>query len=86
MDSLQNLTRWREYKKILDNYMLLVFPREGYDGGELVHHPSVTILKTPILEISSTFIRQCVKEGRDVRHFMPEKAFLYMRKQGFYQE
>ena len=86
MDSLQNLTRWREYKKILDNYMLLVFPREGYDGGELVHHPSVTILKTPILEISSTFIRQSVKEGRDVRHFMPEKAFLYMRKQGFYQE
>ena len=86
MDSLQNLTRWREYKKILDNYMLLVFPREGYDGGELVHHPSVTILKTPILEISYTFIRQCVKEGRDVRHFMPEKAFLYMRKQGFYQE
>lgn len=86
MDSLQNLTRWREYKKILDNYMLLVFPREGYDGGELVHHQSVTILKTPILEISSTFIRQCVKEGRDVRHFMPEKAFLYMRKQGFYQE
>jgi len=86
MDSLQNLTRWREYKKILDNYKLLVFPREGYDGGVLVHHPSVTILKTPILEISSTFIRQCVKEGRDVRHFMPEKAFLYMRKQGFYQE
>ena len=86
MDSLQNLHRWREYQKILDNYQLLVFPREGYDGGELVNHPSVTILKTPILEISSTFIRQCVKEGRDVRHFMPEKAYLYMRDQGFYRE
>lgn len=86
MDSLQNLTRWREYQKILDNYKLLVFPREGYDGGELVHHPSVTILETPILEISSTFIRQCVKEGHDVRHFMPEKAFLYMQEQCFYRE
>lgn len=77
MDSLQNLHRWREYQRILDNYKLLVFPRAGYDGGELVDHPSVTILKTPILEVSSTFIRQCVKEGRDVRHFMPEKAFAY---------
>ena len=84
MDSLQNLKNWREYQKILDNYELLVFPREGYDGGELANYPSVTILKTPILEISSTFIRQCIKEGRDVRHFMPEKAFLYMKEHGFY--
>ena len=85
MDSLQNMKNWREYQKILDNYELLVFPREGYDGGELINYPSVTVLRTPILEISSTFIRQCVKEGRDVRHFMPEKAFLYMKEQRFYE-
>ena len=85
MDSLQNLHHWREYQRILDNYELLVFPREGYDGGELVNHPSVTVLKTPILEISSTFIRQCIKEGRDVRHFVPEQAFLYMRQYRFYE-
>lgn len=84
MDSLQNLNRWYQYQSILDNYELLVFPREGYDGGELIDHPSVTVLKTPILEISSTFIRQCVKEGRDVRHFMPEKAFQYLQENGFY--
>jgi nicotinate-nucleotide adenylyltransferase len=85
MDSLQNLKNWREYQKILDNYELLVFPREGYDGGELINYPSVTVLKTPIIEISSTFIRQCIKEGRDVRHFMPEKAFVYMKENKFYE-
>ena len=85
MDSLQNFKNWREYQRILDNYELLVFPREGYDGGELINYPSVTVLKTPILEISSTFIRQCIKEGRDVRHFMPEKAFDYMKESGFYK-
>jgi len=85
MDSLQNLKNWREYQKILDNYELLVFPREGYDGGELVNYPSVSILKTPIVEVSSTFIRECVKEGRDVRHFMPEKAFQYMQEHHFYE-
>lgn len=84
MDSLQNFKNWREYQKILDNYELLVFPREGYDGGDLVDYPSVNILKTPILEISSTFIRQCIKEGRDVRHFMPEKAFNYLKQNRFY--
>ena len=85
MDSLQNLRNWREYQRILDNFELLVFPREGYDGGELAKYPSVNILQTPIVEVSSTFIRNCVKEGRDVRHFMPEKAFRYMQEHHFYE-
>ena len=85
MDSLQNLKNWREYQKILDNYELLVFPREGFDGGELINYPSVNVLKTPIIEVSSTFIRNCVKEGRDMRHFMPEKAFQYMNENRFYK-
>lgn len=85
MDSLQNFKHWRDYQKILDNYELLVFLREGYDGGDLADYPSVTVLKTPILEISSTFIRQCIKEGRDVRHFVPERAFKYMKQHGFYE-
>ena len=85
MDSLQNFRNWRDYQRILDNYELLVFPREGYDGGDLIDYPSVTVLKTPILEISSTFIRQCIKEGRDVRHFMPVKAFEYMKENQFFR-
>ena len=85
MDSLQNLSHWREYEKILEDYRLIVFPRKGYDGGALASPPSVTIVETPLIEISSTFIRRCVKEGRDVRHFMPEKAFRYMTALGFYR-
>lgn len=86
MDSLQNLPRWREYEAILNDFGLIVFPRNGYDGGELASHPAVTIVKTPLIEISSTFIRKCVKEGRDVRHFMPEQAFRYMKEKRFYRE
>lgn len=78
MDSLENIHRWREYQAILDGYELLVFPRKGYDGGELIQHPHVKVLETPVIEVSSTFIRKCLKEGRDVRHFMPEKAYQYL--------
>lgn len=82
MDSLQGFPRWREYQAILDGYELLVFPRKGYDGGELLHHPHVKVLETPIVEVSSTFIRQCLREGRDVRHLMPEKAYQYLISSG----
>ena len=78
MDSLQGLHRWREYQAILDNYELLVFPRKGYDGGDLIHHPHVKVLETPVIEVSSTFIRNSMKGGKDVRHFMPEKAYQYL--------
>lgn len=82
MDSLQGMTRWREYQAILDNYQLLVFPRKGYDGGELIHHPHVKVLETPVVEVSSTFIRNSMKAGKDVRHFMPEKAYQYLISSG----
>ena len=82
MDSLQGLPRWREYQAILDHYELLVFPRKGYDGGELIHHPHVKVLETPVIEVSSTFIRNSMKAGKDVRHFMPEKAYQYLISSG----
>lgn len=78
MDSLQDLHRWKEYQAILDGYELLVFPRKGYDGGDLIHHPHVKVLETPIIEVSSTFIRNSMREGKDVRHFMPERAYQYL--------
>jgi nicotinate-nucleotide adenylyltransferase len=82
MDSLQGLPHWREYQAILDHYELLVFPRKGYDGGELIHHPHVKVLETPVIEVSSTFIRNSMKAGKNVRHFMPEKAYQYLISSG----
>ena len=82
MDSLQGMHRWREYQAILDGYELLVFPRKGYDGGELIHHPHVKVLETPVIEVSSTFIRNSMKADKDVRHFMPEKAYQYLISSG----
>lgn len=78
MDSLESLPRWREAEAIIEGYELLVFPRKGYEGGAWRHHPHVTVLETPVIEVSSTFIRNCLKEGRDVRHFMPAKAYDYL--------
>ena len=81
MDSLQNLDKWKDYEKILENYPILVFPRKGYDGGELIKHPSVRVVETPIIELSSTFIRNCI----NVRHFIPENAYNYLINNNLYK-
>lgn len=85
MDSLQNLDKWKDYEKILENYPILVFPRKGYDGGELIKHPSVRVVETPIIELSSTFIRNCIADNISVRHFMPENAYNYLTNNNLYK-
>lgn len=85
MDSLQNLDKWKDYEKILENYPILVFPRKGYDGGELIKHPSVRVVETPIIELSSTFIRNCIANNINVRHFIPENAYNYLINNNLYK-
>lgn len=69
-DNWMLFSRWREAARILAENRVLVYPRPGYpvDGAAL---PSgVTLSSAPVFEISSTFIRQALEEGRDVRYFL----------------
>lgn len=85
MDNLAGFQKWKNAQEILDNYHLLVYPRKGYEGGELVNHKSVSIINAPEIEISSSFIRTAVAENKDVRYFMPEKSYNYMIDMNFYK-
>ena len=85
-DNLVNFDKWKNSQVILDNYNLLVFPRSGYDGEKYKNHPSVTILKTPLFDVSGSFIRDSISQGKDVRFFMPEKAFTYLDEMNFYKK
>lgn len=51
---------------------------------ELMKHPSITLINAPLLEISSTFIRHSIREGKDVRFFMPELTWQYIEEMHFY--
>ena len=84
-DNLINFHKWKNYQVILDNYKLLVYPRKGYDGGDMLNHKSIQIIDAPEIEISSTFIRKAVAEGKDIRHFMPERSYKYMIDMNFYK-
>lgn len=52
--------------------------------NDLLNHPSITLLKAPMMEISSSFIRQSIKLGKDVRFFMPYPTWQYIDEFHFY--
>ena len=62
--------RWRESERILATTPLIVYPRPGYPVDPQTLPPTVRMTSAPVFEISSTFIRQAIAEGRDIRYFL----------------
>ena len=84
MDNIENFHKWKNYEMILKYHHLLVYPRKGYESNELVNHPSVKVVNAPEIEVSSTFIREAIAEGRDVRYFLPKDVYKYIIDMHFY--
>lgn len=84
-DNLALFERWRESEWIAKNYRLAVYPRPG-SGLEVPKQwkQSVDLYdEAPMLEVSSTFIRNSIKEGKDVRFFLPEPVREMMKEMKF---
>lgn len=90
-DQLPGFHNWKNPEQILEKYKILVYPRheKGRDTKrvtryDLVNHPSITLVQAPMMEISSTFIRTSIKQGKDVRFYMPELTWQYIDEMHFY--
>ncbi|GHT38861.1 putative nicotinate-nucleotide adenylyltransferase [Bacteroidia bacterium] len=84
-DNWATFHRWKDYQLILKNFKVLIYPRRGSDRIQL-HHPNVRLCKgAPKIEISSTFIREAIAKGKDVRFYMPPGLFQEVVDSGFIQ-
>ncbi|MBS1764050.1 MAG: nicotinate-nucleotide adenylyltransferase [Bacteroidetes bacterium] len=85
-DNLHTFHKWKNYEQILQYYSIYVYPRPGYDGGDFKNHPKIKFIDAPLMEISSTFIRNAIKSKKDVRFMMPEKVADYIDEMNFYRK
>ena len=83
-DNLQNFHKWKNYEQILEDYSIYIYPRPGYEiSGS---HKNIHVIEgVPQMEISSSFIRKSIKEGKDISYLMPEKAWIYTDEMNFYK-
>ncbi len=84
-DNLATFDRWRNAQFIIDNYRLLVYPRPGSADCPLASHPNVTVVETPMMDISSSYIRQQIGLGHDVRYLLTEPVYTYLQEMHFYE-
>lgn len=84
-DNLKSFEKWKNYKQILEYYKIFVYPRIGFDDINNKIVGDITITKAPIIEISSTFIREGIKNGKDLRFYLNEKVSEYIVECGLYK-
>ncbi len=85
-DGLRTFHKWKHAELIVEKYHRLIYPRPGTDIEMASRLPNATLVDAPMMEISSSFIRQAIKDGKDVRHLVPAKAYTYMREMHFYEK
>lgn len=90
-DNLRSFHKWKNYEQILENYSIFVYPRilteqEG-DSIPLKNHPKITICKdVPLMKISASFIRNAIKDKKDVQYLLSEPVFTYLKEMHFYEK
>jgi nicotinate-nucleotide adenylyltransferase len=86
-DNLESFHKWKNFETIIENYGIIVYPRPGFDKSKIAVHKNITIAEgAPSMEISSSFIRKAIHDGKDVRHFLPQKAGEYLEEMNFYKK
>ncbi len=86
-DNLKSFHKWKNYEVILDQYAIYVYPRisEGTIEHQFKGHKKITQIDAPIMEISSTFIRKSIKEGKNIRPLLPHNVWRYLDEMNFYK-
>jgi nicotinate-nucleotide adenylyltransferase len=86
-DNLKGFHKWKNYDVILENHDIYVYPRvsDGSIETQFITHKKVHLINAPIMELSSTFIRNSIKEGKNVRPMLPEHVWEYLDEMNYYK-
>ncbi len=83
-DNLEQFKSWKNYDKILDYFGLYVYPRGEQSSSDLWQHSQVTRVEAPLLQISATYIRQCIQQGQSIKYLVPDTVEERILSKKFY--
>ena len=81
-DSFQNLPNWKNGNVIMERYPIIVYNRPGFVLENAAQN--VTLIDAPLLDISSTFIRKLLQEGKSIKFLVPDQVIDEIEKSRYY--
>jgi nicotinate-nucleotide adenylyltransferase len=87
-DNLRSLHKWKNFEVILERHDIYVYPRlsSAEKGPVSIDHARVHSVDAPVIELSSTFIRNCIKSRKNSRPMLPEKVWQYIDHNNLYKK
>ena len=95
LDSLFQLKTWMKIGDLSQEIEFVVALRPGYLDREEINKEidflrenfgtKINLIKTPLYEISSTDLRDRIREGKSLRYLIPKKVLDYIEESGFYK-
>lgn len=97
-DNLRSFHKWKNYEYILQNHDIYIYPRleakgrtgeaisEEAENLKLKDHPKIHKIDAPVVEISSTFIRENIKNKKNIRPLLPHNVWEYVDQNNFYRK
>jgi nicotinate-nucleotide adenylyltransferase len=94
-DNLRTLHKWKNYEIILNKHRIFVYPRpltleelENKTSApriEIAQHPNIVLTESPVMQISSTHIRNLVKAEKNIQYLVTEPVRKYIDEMNFYR-
>ncbi len=91
-DNLTTLHKWKNVNELVTRYPIYIYPRRKDSNkpsaltGSLLKNAEIHSVKAPLMEISGTFIRNGIRNGRDVSYFLPAPVWKYIKEMHFYEK
>lgn len=85
-DNLQSIHKWKNYEILLERYTIHIYQRTGSEKITPPAGAKVIIHEVPLLDISSTFIRKSIADGKSVRYMVPDPVFEYLDGSRLYRQ
>ena len=87
-DNLKSFHKWKNFETILEHHKIYVYPRisEGITATQFDEHPKIHKIAAPIVQVSSTMIRNGIKDGKNIKPMLTKEVWSYIDEMNFYRK
>jgi nicotinate-nucleotide adenylyltransferase len=91
-DNLYTLHKWKNVDELVNKYSLYIYPRRDtikpVNPGlnDILSKADIHIINAPQIDISSTFIRNGIRAGKNMSYFIPSAVWTYIKEMHFFEK
>jgi len=78
-DNLASLPKWKDYDRLIEEHIFYVYPRLNSSLEDL-NHSNLRKVECPYIELSATYIRSLIQQGKSVKYIVPPNVEAYIQQ------